>query len=314
MRVLSFSQAVEGSPKEIHIVPIGEYKDRGFRITKADCENIIRNFESFGIKLVIDYEHQSLNSSCNGQPAPAAGWINKLELRDKGVYATDVDWNEEASELIKGKKYGYISPVIIFDDHDPHDDNWIGCSLHSVALTNTPYFRSDLEPIVNTRYSNTNKRQDDDSTTKPAKAGVNKEINMSLEEQNAALKAEKQALETKNAELEAAAKAKDEALAKIETEKLVDDAIAAKKLLPAQRETALFMANQSKEVFDKFIAATAVVDITKPKVIPGTAETSDDPKKEYQELMRSPAKAEKMKNENPAKFEALRNAALYGGK
>jgi phage I-like protein len=305
MRVLSFSQAVEGSPKEIHIVPIGEYKDRGFRITKEDCEDIIRNFQAFGIKLVIDFEHQSLNSTHNGQPAPAAGWISQLELRENGVYATEVEWTEEATELIKTKCYGYISPVIIFDDHDPHDDSWIGCSLHSVALTNTPYFRADLEPIVNSRYAN----------TKPAQAGANKkEINMTLEEQVAALKAEGQAQATKIAELETAIAAKDADLAKIETEKLVDDAIAAKKLMPAQRETALFMANQGKEVFEKFVAATAVVDITKPQSIPETAETSDDPKKEYQELLRNPAKAEKMKNENPEKFKALRDAALYGGK
>lgn len=75
MRVLSFSQQIDGAPKEIHIVPIGEWKERGFRISKEDCDDIVRNFESFGIKLVIDYEHQSLNSQWNGMPAPAAGWI-----------------------------------------------------------------------------------------------------------------------------------------------------------------------------------------------------------------------------------------------
>lgn len=304
MRVLSFSQEVEGTPKEVHIVPIGEYKDRGFRIVKQDCEDIIRNFHAFGIKLVIDYEHQSLNSTYNGQPAPAAGWISQLELRENGVHATAVEWTEEAKELIRSKKYAYISPVLIFDDHDPHDDSWIGCSLHSVALTNTPYFRSDLEPIINSRYAN----------HLPAQAGANKkEINMSLEEQIAALTADKQAQAAKINTLEAELAAKNADLAKIETEKLVDDAITAKKILPAQRQAALFMARQGKEVFDTFVAATAVTDITQTQSIPETAETSSDPKKEYQELMRNPAKAEKMKKETPEQFKALRDAALYGG-
>ncbi len=307
MRVLSFSQEVQGSPKEIHIVPIGEWKERGFRISKEDCDDIVRNFESFGIKLVIDYEHQSLHTQWNGQPAPAAGWIGKLELREKGVYATDVEWTDEAVELIKSKKYGYISPVIVFDDHDPHDDSWIGCSLHSVALTNTPYFRADLEPIVNSRYAN----------NKPAQtAGATKKENndMSLEEQVAALTAETKAQAAKIDDLEKAVAAKDTELAEIATVKLVDDAIAAKKLLPAHRETGLFMAKQGKEVFEKFVAATATADLTKPTTIPETSDNeSADPKKEYAALMADPQKAMKFKTENPKAFQALRDKALYGG-
>ncbi len=307
MRVLSFSQAVDGSPKEIHIVPIGEWKERGFRVTKEDCEDIVRNFNAFGIKLVIDYEHQSLNSQWNGQPAPAAGWIGRLELREKGVYATDLEWTEEALEQIKNKKYGYISPVIVFDDHDPHDDSWIGCSLHSVALTNTPYFRADLEPLVNSRYSNTKPAQ-------PAGANTKEKHDMTLEEQVAALTAETKAQAAKINELEASVATKDNELAEIATVKMVDDAIAAKKLLPSHRETGLFMAKQGAEVFEKFVAATATTDITKPTSIPETTETeSVDPKKEYEALMADPAKAMKFKTENPKAFNALRDRALYGG-
>jgi phage I-like protein len=305
MRVLSFSQSMtDGLPQEIHIVPIGEWKERGFRIDAADCADIIRNFEAFGIKLVIDYEHQSLNSGFNGQPAPAAGWIGKLELRENGVWATDIEWTEAAKQMIEAKSYRYISPVIVFDDHDPHTDSWIGCSLHSIALTNTPYFRDDLEPIVNSRYAN----------TKPAQAGANKETNMTLEEQVAALTAETTAQAAKINELEASVAAKNDALAELETVKLVDDAIAAKKLLPANRDTGLFMAKQGKEVFEKFVAATKVADLTQTTQIPETNDTSDDPKADYQKLMKDPAKAEKFKAENPEKFQALRKAALYGGK
>ena len=72
-------------------------------------------------------------------PLPPRGGLGTWNYAKKGIYATDLEWTEEALEQIKNKKYGYISPVIVFDDHDPpHDDSWIGCSLHSVALTNTP--------------------------------------------------------------------------------------------------------------------------------------------------------------------------------
>ncbi|MDD3535370.1 MAG: phage protease [Candidatus Cloacimonetes bacterium] len=305
MKVLSFSQGVDGAPNEIHIVPIGDYPQRGFRITREDCYDIIRNFKAFGIKLVIDFEHQSLNAADNGQPAPAAGWISSLELRENGVYATQVEWTEEAREMIKAKKYAYVSPVLVFNDNDPHTNAWIGCSLHSVALTNTPYFRADLEPLINARYAN----------NKPVDSGNKKEIGMTHEEEIAQLKAENAALTSKNAEMTATIAARDASLAQIETQKLVDDAIAAKKILPAQRETALFMANQGKEVFEKFVAATAAVNIVETQNIPENADSSPaDPKKEYDELLRNPAKAEKMKQENPQAFNALRDKALYGGR
>lgn len=311
MKVFSMNQVLgKGLPAEIHIVPIGEWKERGFRITKEDCQDIIRNFDSFGIKLVIDYEHQSLNSSANGLPAPASGWIGRLELREKGVYAVEIEWSDEAKELIESKRYRYISPVIVFEDRDPHTDSWIGCSLHSVALTNTPYFRDDLEPIINSRYG----AQIAAKSDKPAQAGANsKEKNMTLEEQVAALTVETKAQAAKITDLEAVIAAKDEILVEIETIKLVDDAIAAKKLLPANKEIGLFMAKQGKEVFEKFVAATVVADLTKVKTIPENNDASDDPKKEYQELMSNPAKAVKLKSENPEKFQALRNAALYPG-
>ena len=70
---------------------------------------------------------------------------------------------------------------------------------------------------------------------------------MTLEEQVAALTAETKAQAAKITDLETAIAAKDADLAEIATVKMVDDAIAAKKLLPAHRETGLFMAQQGKE-------------------------------------------------------------------
>ena len=304
MKVFSMSNAIDKLPTEIHIVPLGEWKERGFRITEADCDDIIRNFGSFGIKLVIDYEHQSLQCAGNGAPAPAAGWIGKLEKRENGVWATELEWTEDARKFIEGKQYRYISPVIIFDDHDPHTDSWIGCSLHSVALTNTPYFRDDLEPIINSRFNN---------HEKPADAGANKETNMLTEEQIAALKSEKDALAAKVATLEQQIAARDAEMAEINTVKLVEDAIAAKKLLPAQKEVGMIMAKQGKEAFEKFIACNVIPELDKNVDIPASQDGGDaDPKAEYLELMKNTSKMEALKKDNPTKFEALRRA-YYGG-
>lgn len=65
--------------------------------------------------IVIDYEHQTLRSDDNGQPAPAAGWIKSVEYRPgQGLFAK-VEWTERAKAFINGGEYRYISPVIQYD-------------------------------------------------------------------------------------------------------------------------------------------------------------------------------------------------------
>jgi hypothetical protein len=305
MKYYIMSQAVDNLPKEIHIVPIGEWRERGFRITEQDCEDIVKNFARFGIKLVIDYEHQSLNSVDNGEPAPAAGWINKLEKKDNGIWATDIEWTEEAKGYIETKRYRYISPVILFDEHDPHSDEWIGTCLHSVALTNTPYFKDDLEPMIN-------KNKIEESNKKAQKSG--KENKMTLEEQVIALQKEKEMLAAKIAELEAEIAKKDAKIAEEEQIRMVEDAITGKKLLPSQREVGLIIAKEGKETFEKFVAANVIPDLTTGKPIPEEENKTENPQEEYRKLLNDPEKLEAFKKNQPEQFNALRNKALYGGK
>lgn len=52
----------------------------------------IEAFAAMSRKLKIDYEHQTIHAGTNGQPAPAAGWIQSLEWRpDEGLVA-QVEW------------------------------------------------------------------------------------------------------------------------------------------------------------------------------------------------------------------------------
>lgn len=82
---------------------------------------------------VIDYEHQTLESAKNGQPAPAAGWFKRLEWREgKGLFALDVQWTPRAQAHIINKEYRYLSPVFTFD----RTGNVT--SILSAGLTNAP--------------------------------------------------------------------------------------------------------------------------------------------------------------------------------
>ncbi len=110
------------SAAEVQILPAGSFQSQDGRPKDAqhyfiDAQIAARLIEQLHartgkVRFLIDYEHQTLNSEKNGQPAPAAGWATKFEWREgQGLYAVDVQWTERAKAMIDAKEYRYLSPV-----------------------------------------------------------------------------------------------------------------------------------------------------------------------------------------------------------
>lgn len=126
---------------EIQLFPAGQFRASDGRPKDAphwtiDAEiaaGIIADFAARQNDTVIDYEHQTLLTTQNGQPAPAAGWFGQLEWRDSGLFAIDVTWTERATQMIGGGEYKYISPVFTYDRKTGAIK-----SLLNAALTNNP--------------------------------------------------------------------------------------------------------------------------------------------------------------------------------
>lgn len=59
----------------------------------------------------VKYEHQTMHSSRNGKPAPAAGWVKRFETRPDGIWGL-VEWTTAAFSMISGKEYRFISPTV----------------------------------------------------------------------------------------------------------------------------------------------------------------------------------------------------------
>lgn len=95
-----------------------------------DC---IKAFAATARKLVIDYEHQTIRAETNGQPAPAAGWIQGLAWRPEQGLVAQVQWTERAAAMIKAGEYKYISPTFSFDKESGRV-----AVLHHAGLTNHP--------------------------------------------------------------------------------------------------------------------------------------------------------------------------------
>jgi len=84
---------------------------RGYEL--ADPSGLILAFQSGGIDLPVDYEHQNdkPEARLNG-PVPAAGWIKELRADDTGLWGR-VEWTSTAREMIGRKEYRYLSPSFL---------------------------------------------------------------------------------------------------------------------------------------------------------------------------------------------------------
>lgn len=78
----------------------------------------------------VDFDH-AMESKDHSRAAPAAGWIEKIEAREDGLWGF-VSWTSEGREKIAGRMYRFISPVFTHTK-----DGEIKAILRA-GLTNTP--------------------------------------------------------------------------------------------------------------------------------------------------------------------------------
>lgn len=105
-----------------------------FEVTDGDLDVIMKEFESRGKDLVLDFGHSSLSKEAgfNGN-APAAGWGDRLEKIDGGIVAHVREWTPKGRQRIEDGEYNYGSPVVFFDEETGRPN-----ALHSAAVTNIP--------------------------------------------------------------------------------------------------------------------------------------------------------------------------------
>jgi phage I-like protein len=186
-----------GIPVEAHLLPPGPFRSvdgrpgnmegvhcQDWQLDAAIGARVIARAAAQKTDILIDFEHQSLRSRDNGKRAEAAGWIPRsLEWRDgKGLYALNISWVGDTPDLIKAKKYRYISAVFLFDLVTGEV-----LEIISVALTNTPGI-DGLEALA-------------DLARKHSVFSTEEEAEMADEKQVAALTSERDGLKTQVASL-----------------------------------------------------------------------------------------------------------------
>jgi phage I-like protein len=121
-------------PDWIELLPVGPVITGldGRRWLLRDPPALVAAFQRRELPMVIDWEHASEHRAPHGLDAPAAGWIDKLELRGGAVWG-HVDWTERAAQQIRAREYRYLSPVFTYQKTDKAI-----VALTSAGLTNQP--------------------------------------------------------------------------------------------------------------------------------------------------------------------------------
>ena len=121
-----YFSAIDGRPKDT--------SNGQWFLNREHAEKLITQINASVNELVIDYEHQTLNTDQNGQPAPAAGWFkSEIEWRENSGLWIMPQWTRKAIEHIKQGEYRFLSAVFTYDR-----STGAPLTLHSAALVNRP--------------------------------------------------------------------------------------------------------------------------------------------------------------------------------
>jgi phage I-like protein len=123
------------APEWIELLPAGVFSGRDgrgpYKLSNPDDVIAATRKIELPAGIPIDYDHATDLAAPEGRPAPAAGWIRELAVRDGAIWGR-VEWTQHGAAAVTTHEYRYISPVF---EHGP-DGNV--ARLLRAALTNNP--------------------------------------------------------------------------------------------------------------------------------------------------------------------------------
>ena len=143
------AETIEGSAKELQIVPLGHkyrlhywdgdserYVDRIIELSREWLEEVIANTREYrlGQDMPVKIDHFPTGE--------AYGWWNVEDLRftEAHLVATMPDWTEDTREMIKQKKFKYVSVGIPMTGFNTVNAGQLGPHFKELSLTNDPFF------------------------------------------------------------------------------------------------------------------------------------------------------------------------------
>ncbi len=127
--------ALGAAPEWTMLVPAGPRvvgnDGRVFKL--SDPQTIVDAFQKGALSLPVDVNHAEFYKATQGDPSPASGWIEQLEVREGAIWGR-VAWTQGGEAAINSRAYRYLSPALLTDK----DGNVLG--LAGAGLVNRPNF------------------------------------------------------------------------------------------------------------------------------------------------------------------------------
>ena len=112
--VANLPEATDGAPEWVTLFPkVGDVDTRDGRRYRVDPQRLVAAFAADALDLPVDVNHAT-EFAWLGQRSDAVGWIKELKL-DSGALKGRVEWLPEGRELLAAKKYRYVSPSFSVD-------------------------------------------------------------------------------------------------------------------------------------------------------------------------------------------------------
>jgi phage I-like protein len=127
--------AVEGeAPEWVELIPAGErVRGRDGREWLNDQPEAVVAATAGRLPLPIDWEHATEVRAPKGEDAPAAAWIEEVQVREDGAIWGRAEWTPRGRDQVTAKEYRFLSPGFDFD----RATGRIVRLVHA-GLTNTP--------------------------------------------------------------------------------------------------------------------------------------------------------------------------------
>lgn len=277
------SDASKPLPEWLPMIPAGTFTGRDGRSWINDNPASVVSASFRYPKLPFDMEHATELKGPKGEEAPAYAWIDALRVNDDGSIDAHIEWTADGEAIVRGKKYRYYSPAF-FNTADAQVTR-----LSSAGLTNKPNL---YLPALNSENTMTVPVQIATVLGLAATASVDDAVSaiqtIQSNEKVALNRAQNPDLskfipvETHQLALNRAetAESRLKALDDKTATNLVDDAVTAGKVAPANREMylALCRTEEGRQQFTAFMQTAPVLvnaDPTKGKENKGQAELTE---------------------------------------
>lgn len=247
-----------GAPPDwVRVAPAGRVETRDGRTFTFEAATLAARYTADAVDLPIDIDHAIARRGSLGEKADAVAWIKELSARPDGLWAR-VEWLESGLAVLSARTHRYISPTF------RHDTSGRATWLHSVALVAAPALAmpavadatgADQETSVLSAIAQAlglAGTADEAACLNAISTGVvPREVHAQTLANLAATTTELTALK--------------DAIRKDKVDALIESALAAKKIVPAQRERYAALCATD----DGLAQVTALLDAT-PANLPGS--------------------------------------------